>query len=324
MDIGSLMAQYPIISSLFVLAASLAILIKSADLAVVGISKYAHKFGISDFVIGFIVLAIGTSLPEFVSSVMGGLAQQGGIVFGTMLGSGVLSITAVLGILAIYSGRMTVEDKMLGKSKNYLMLLPILPLILVIDGTLSRIDGFILIAVYLAYLAWLWYTQGTLGQLKKDVKFEKFWEDAVIFVGALAALLLSARWLVFSSINLAQSMHVSPFFIAMTVIAIGASLPDLTVELKSIRSGHARIGFGNLLGGIITTMLLMLGMVAVLMPIQIAVSTIYVTGIFFVVSYVFVLWFTRDGTITRKEGFVLLGLYLLLIALQLLKEFGLI
>lgn len=317
--ISAWMSGHPVAANLGILIASLVIVIWAADLAVLGISSYARKFGISDYLIGFLVLGIGTSLPEFVSAMMGGLVGQSGIVLGTLIGSGIVTLTFVLGTMALAGKGIVFRARLLEKTKWLTLLLISAPLALVLDGRLSRIDGAILIALFLAYTGLLWQREGTLGKLR-EVRIVRFWRDVAVFLGSLAALLLGARWLVFSSIRLAQEFEVSPFLIAITVIAVGASLPDLTVELRAIWRGHTAIGFGNVLGGVIAEMTLIIGLVALTIPIEIAPSTLAFAGAFFLGTVVLLLWWTRKGSLSWPQGAALIALWLAFTLAQIVIE----
>lgn len=319
---GFINAAHSLLFNVIVLIFSLLIVIKAADLLIFGISNYARKFGISDYLIGFLVLAIGTSLPELVSSLIGGSVGSSGVALGTLLGSGVITITFVLGSMTIAAKKLNVKTKLLGKSTYLIWIMMLLPVIMLLDKKISRVDGILLIAVFLAYILGLWKKEGTFGKLKK-AKIKHLWKDVVIFLGALVALLLGARFLVFSSVIISQEIGISSYLIALIVIGLGASLPDLTVELKSLKKGHAGIGFGNVLGGITAEMLLILGIVSVLYPISIAnisLAGLIATIIFFLFSMALVIFWVRKQELHRWQGFVLLGIYLVFVAVQILIE----
>lgn len=316
-------SAHPLMFNIAALVLSLLIVIKAADLLTFGISNYARKFGISDYLVGFLVLAIGTSLPALVSSFMGGSVGSSGIVLGTLFGSGVITLTFVLGCTAIAAKKLDVKTRLLGKSTYFIMLMILLPMVMLLDKKISRLDGILLIVVFFAYIAGLWKKEGTFGHLKKHVRIKQLWKDVFVFLGALVALLLGARFLVFSSVVISQEIGISSYVTALIVIGLGASLPDLTVELKALKKGHAGIGFGNILGGITAEMLLILGLVAVFYPVSIAgigLASLISTIVFFLIGISLVLFWVRKNTLFRWQGFVLLGMYLAFVAVQVLLE----
>lgn len=299
--------------------ASLIVVLFASDLAVSGIAHYAKKLGISDFLVGFIVVGIGTSLPELVSSATGASAGEGGIVLGTLFGSLIGSYCLVLGIPAILQNKIKVT-KQIQERRNWPILLIIsFPALLALDGKMSRIDGFIFLSIYFIYIYILWMKEGTLGHLKKDVKLKTLWQDAFIFLGALIALLLSARWLVYSLLRISKDvLAIDPFTLAITVIGIASTIPDLLVELRSIYQGHAQIGMGNVLGSGIMNMTVILGLVTILSPFTVNITVAIPALILSLCVVAFVLYIIHQGEFRRIHGIILAIVYLTFIISQFL------
>jgi len=310
-------AMHPLAFNLIIIIASLAVLVKASDMALYGIIRYAEKLGLSDYLIGLIIISLGASMPELVSSIMGALADDPGIILGTILGSNIGGITLVIGIFAIVGKKMFLDPHVLEKTEIMTLATVILPFLLILDGVLSRIDAGILIAAYFAYVVMIWRKEGQLGKIKKDVKFEKIYRDGVIFILALLALILSARWLVFSSIEIASLLHISSYVIALVVIGIGASMPDLVVGVRSLMKGHKGIGIGNALGSIVVKSLLFLGVLAIINPIKVSPLTLLSAEIVLLASLGFILYLTAKKRIEWKHGIVLLLTYALFITISL-------
>jgi len=307
----------PLILHSLIIVGSLIILIKASDLAVYGISRYAKRLGISDYLIGLIVISLAASLPELVSALNGAMINDSGIVFGTILGSNIVGISLVIGLLALVGKNVSLECKILKKTKTDIFLLTILPFVLLIDSKLGRFDGALLILSYVIWLGLLWKREGEFGKVKKDVKLKHLYRDALIFIGCLVAILLSARWLVFSSINIANLLNISSYLIALIVIGIGSSMPDLSVGIRSVLRNHQDIGIGDALGSLIMKSLLFLGIIALINPIIIAWSTIAVSAVFLVLTVALVLKFTYQKTIDWKKGLILVLLYVIFLIAQL-------
>ncbi len=308
----------PLIAHVLIIIASLAVLIKASDLAVYGISRYAKRLGISDYLIGLVVISLAASLPELVSSLNGAVIGDSGIILGTILGSNIAGISLVIGLLALVGKKVNLECKILKKTKTDIFLLVLLPFVLLIDSKLGRFDGMLLIIAYFIWLAMLWRREGELGKVKKDVKFKHIYRDGLIFIGCLVAILLSARWLVFSSITIARLLNVSSYVIALLVIGIGSSMPDLTVGIRSIIRNHQDIGVGDVLGSLVMKSLLFLGIIALINPIIVQWSIILNAAIFLILTTVLVLRFACQKTINWQKGLVLVGLYLAFILIQIL------
>lgn len=316
--------QHPLMINIFILAASIYILIRAADYIVFGISNYSRKLGISEYLIGFLIVSVGMSTPEFVSSLMGSIQGNSGIVLGSIFGAVITALLFILGIAAIFGKKISLESRLLRESRHYLMILAALPVAFILTGKVQRWMGLVLIAVFFAYVIYLWRKEGTFGKLKEQVKIKMIWKDGLVFLIALGALLLAARWMVFSAMQVSKIIGVSEFLVALLVIGISSSLPDLMVQIKSIKTGHTHIAFGDILGSSLVDMLLVLGLIAVINPISIQFSQIILSVIFYIGGFGLVLWLIKNREMDYRHGFVMVFLYLLFIALEILSEVGVI
>ena len=308
--------NYPIIFYSIMCVLSLVIVLKSSDLAIYGISNYAKKLGISKYLIGFLVVSIGTSLPELVASITGALSNQTSMVLGTIIGSNISDLTLVLGVMAIAGKKIKLEHPIVGKFFFQTVVLVALPLILVSDGAITRPDGIILLAGFGAYVANLWIREGKMGKMKKDVKLKHLWRDGLIFAGCIVALLVGARILIYSASQIAAIVGISPYVIGLTIIALGTSLPEVMVEVKSILKGISSLAFGDLIGSIIANSTLVLGIVAVINPIVIDPWSIAVASAVMMGTVLLGLYLLTKKTITWKQGAFLVGIYVVFFVVQ--------
>src|SRR3989344_5531335 len=175
----------PKIYLVVILVASLLIMIRSADLLLYGVTRYFKRIGLSEYIVGLVIVAAVASFPELISSITGASLGDHGIVFGAILGSNVGGLTLILGIMALISGKINISSKLFSKVKLIVFFATILPLVLTEDGTLSRIDGGFLIAAYCAYLFFVWHKEESAEGLKESVKISKIWKDGLIFILAL-------------------------------------------------------------------------------------------------------------------------------------------
>ncbi len=305
----------PLIFNILVVVASLAIVMKSADMLVYGISNYARKLGISDYLIGFIVVSIGTALPELVASITGATIGQGDIVFGTVFGSNLFKVP-LLGIVILIAKKIKTNSEAVGSAPVITLFMGIAPVLLIYDGVLSRVDGIILLFLFIIYVMKLWHGEGEMGKIKKDIKLKEIYQDSIIFIGALAALLLSARWLVQASISISEQLKISPYIIGLLVIGAGASTPEMMVQVRSVLRKCQDIAFGNVLGSIVTNSTLVLGIVALIQPVFIKINVVRLTLFFIVVGVLYVLFAMEKEEVTLKDGIILLSLYLVFLAIE--------
>ncbi len=305
----------PLLFHSIIVLASLVILAKSADMVVYAISNYARRLGVSDYLTGFLVISIGTAIPELVASGTGALIGQGAIVFGTVLGSNLFKIPT-LGLILLIAKKIKTKQNVGMNAPVITLFIIVLPILLSIDGMLSRTDGAILLIMFLIYIVRLWHGEGELGKMEENVELKNIWKDALIFGLALAALLLSARWLVFSSIYISEALNISPYIIGLIVIGIGASAPELTVQIRSIFKHHHDIAFGNVLGSLVANSVFVLGLVAVIKPVNIQFSMIIITSVFLVVGVFYVLTIMGKEEVNWRHGLMLVLFYILFLIVE--------
>ncbi|OYT32208.1 hypothetical protein DRJ22_01825 [Candidatus Woesearchaeota archaeon] len=306
----------PLVFYSIICVVSLLVVLRAADLALYGISNYAKKLGVSQYLIGFLVVSVGTSLPELVAAITGAVQKQTALIMGTILGSNISDLTLILGVLVIVGKTIKLEEPVVGKTFFRTVLLVLLPLVLVLDGRLSRLDGFVLVSGFIAYIASLWIKEGKLGKMKKSVKLRHIWRDGAVFVGCIIALLLGARWLILSASSIASIVGISPYVVGLTLVALGTSLPELTVEIRSVLKGLSSLAFGDLIGSVIANSTLVLGLVAIISPFVIDPLTIVFASAVMVFSLFLGLYFMSKRFINWKQGVVLVAVYVVFFVCQ--------
>ena len=319
--IESIAASHPKAFLSIVIIASLALLIKSSDMLLYGVTRYARRIGLSDYITGLVVIAIVASFPELVSAITGASLGDHEIVFGTILGSNIGGLTLVLGIMALIGKKLDIRSKLFENVRLLVFVITLLPLALVIDGRLSRIDGGLLVAAYAAYLIFLWKNEEKSGSLRRRVRLESIWKDGLIFILALGALLLSARWLIFGVTQLSQQIGISTFIVSAVILGIGAQVPDLIVIIRSELQGHKDVGMGDLLGSTLAKQLLFLGVLALAVPLVIDFSVIAVSAVVLALALGLVLFFMGRGWVTWKQGLLTIGLYCAYLIVEVVLSF---
>jgi len=194
-----------------------------------------------------------------------------------------------------------------------------LPFFLGVDGTLSRIDGVALIFAYLGYATWLWVRERKTGHLRKNVNVKFLWKDGLTFLLALAALFLSSRFLVFSSIEVSTAFQIPTYVMAIVVLGIAASLPDLLVGIRSILQGEVGVGVGNALGSMIVKALFFFGIFALINPLTVDLNLIKVAIVVTIISLAFVMYLTEKEKMTWKHGIILILIYIGYLVIESLR-----
>ena len=246
-------------------------LVKSADLFVEGASGTAKYFGMSEFLIGMLILGFGTSAPELLVSASASIDGNGALALGNAYGSNIANIALILGVTAIISP-VVIQKKIVNRDMPLLLGITVLSACLLWDYSISRIDAWILLAVFLAFTVYSIRTgksepdKKADTDLKKDEKEKKpivIWKEIIKLTAGLVILVGSSKLLVWGAVEIAHILKVSDLLIGLTVVAIGTSLPELASSVTASIKGNndMAIGFnftylperwgiyGSLLGG---------------------------------------------------------------------------
>lgn len=302
---------------LFVVAAiAMFVIIQSANYAVNAISNYARTTGISDYLIGFVVVSIGTAFPDISTSIFASIAGNGQLVLGSVLGACIINLSLIIGLMTIIGGKLKMQ-KSIRSTVAIILTMMIFAVLLGLDGTYSRIDGILLISTVIIYIIVMVLKEGQTGKVKKSIKFAHIWKDIVVFSGTLAALLLSARWLVFAASEIAEILKIPPYSIGLILVALGTTTPEIIVGVKSVLEGATDIGIGNLIGGIVINYFLVLGIGATIAPIIFEITSfLFSAGVLLFITALMLI-FTYYKEITWKHGILYLLIYIIFVIIQI-------
>lgn len=304
---------------LFSLAIALGfiLLVWSADRFVLGASATARNLGVQPLIVGMVVMGFGTSAPEMLVS---GVAAWGGnpsLGIGNAIGSNIANIALVLGVTALVAP-MVVNSKILRREFPILFLVMFLALAVMVDGSLSQLDGVLLILSLLLVMGWMVYT--AINSRDSDSLIDEFEEEmpesmstsrALIWLlVGLLVLLASSRLLVWGATNIAVAMGVSDLVIGLTIVAVGTSLPELAATVMSALKKEHDIAIGNVIGSNIFNLLGVLALPALIHPAafdaDVLVRDFPVMIGLTVALYAMAFGFRRVGVINRWEGLLLL------------------
>jgi cation:H+ antiporter len=301
------------------------VLIKAADFVVISIRRLSVHAESKAFAISAILLALATSFPELSVAISSSLDQAPSLSLGNVLGANIANISLVAGAAALLAGRVKVHGAFLKRDVFFALIFGLTPLIMILDRSISRVDGIILILAYLAY---------TTGFIKKKIEFlsqemgEKHFalrmfrkiehingdgpkELAKLFVG-VAVMLFSANLIVGSAQRLAVILNVPLFLVGLILVSLGTTLPELAFSVRSLKDGEPTMFFGNILGSVIANSTLILGVAAAIYPITVSALDEYAIAIssFVLIFLTFWLFIRSKMTLERWEAGVMLGLYL--------------
>jgi len=309
---------------LFLIIIFALILIKAADMTIVAIRRIARDSKIGIFTISSIILALGTSFPELFVGVTSAIEASPNLSFGVVIGSNIANIALIGGVSALFTGRVLIRGDYLKRDVWIAFLAGISPVLLIADGTLGRVDGLILLSVYMAYATGFFKKRfEEIGKEQQEEGFvyrflrrfnhiesRKTKEFSRLFTG-IALLLFSADVIVKLSTTLAEQAKIPLFLIGLFVIAIGTSLPEFAFSIRTLTDREPSMFFGNILGSIVANSTLIVGITSIIHPIQIQAFDLYLTSAIFFVLIFLTFWFfiRTKHRLDRWEALALLILY---------------
>ena len=299
----------------------LALLVWSADRFVDGSASAARHFGMPPLLIGMVIIGFGTSAPEMVVSALAASQGNPGIALGNAYGSNITNIALVLGLTALIKP-ITVHSQVLRKELPMLAIITALAAWQVRDGSITRLDAWVLLGVFTAFMGWtIWQGIRDKGDhLAQEIEQEletrtmplrtsMIW----LFLG-LTLLIISSRILVWGAVEIAHAFGVSDLMIGLTVIAIGTSLPELASSIAATRKGEHDIALGNILGSNLFNTLAVVGIAGAISPMTVGPDVltrdILVMAALTLSLFIFGMGHSdRPGRINRFEAAGLLACY---------------
>ncbi len=287
-----------------------------AEGLVKGASAFALRLGITPLVVGLTVVSFGTSAPELLVGIIG----TDDISVGNILGYNVANIALVLGAAAMVRP-IEIKARAVRRDVPVMVAATILFIALAIDGSLSRIDGLILLGAMTLYLTYTFFeARRDMSQFEyivgeevegADPERSTWWSNVLFIIGGIAALALGAKWMVDGSIVIAGMLGVSELVIGITVVALGTSLPELATSLVAAYRDEVDISVGNVIGSNIFNLLFVLGVVATLGSLTIGADALSI-DLWVMLAVSLGIWpLLRSGhVLDRREGALLLAIYI--------------
>mgnify|MGYP000031661763 CR=1 FL=1 len=307
--------------SFLLLVIGFALLIKSADILIESASKLAKLFAIPPFIVGFSVIAFGTSAPELVIGIFSGIKQNNLITLGDVIGSCIANIALIIGVTAVIHP-LTIDKSVLYKEIPLSFFVQLLLFILLtLGGVLSMIDAVILLILFAVFLFYIFNRSKDLGitDLKnegEDVKEAEIHtvNSKVKLVGLLLisiiGVIIGGNLVVNSSTEIAHMFGLSDVLIGVTIVAIGTSLPELVTSIVAALKKQSDIAVGNIIGSNIFNILFVLGISSFIHPIpKVAGLNLDILTMTFATLLVFLIPLRRK-VISKLGGTMLLALYI--------------
>lgn len=306
-----------LIYSVIIVVSSL-ILIKAVALFISSSSKLAKHIGISEFTISFLLVAIATSLPETIVGVTSAIQENPILSYGNAVGSNVALVTLIIALPIILGSRISTRFIIHSKDIYYSTFFAFMPLMLAVDGTITQLDGLILLVSYIFYsLTILKRSHGTERILETFDKTNVY-KELFIFIISLVLLLGASEGIVRSAISISESMGWALGFVGVTLTAVGTSLPEIAYALGASKKNQQDEILGNIIGSVVANSTFVLGLTSMISPIKLKGSNFGASTIFFLIlSMLFFLKFTKSKErLDKQEAIILLSIYIIFVLVQ--------
>jgi cation:H+ antiporter len=302
------------------------VLIKGADILVDGSASIAKKLGLSSLMIGLTIVSLGTSAPELIVNIFSSIQGSSDIGMGNIIGSNISNFLLVLGVTALFAS-LKIDGSIIKKQIPFSVLAALALFFLINSSLLNGVgpDGLMRsggLVLILFFSIFLYYTF-TVSKKKKIILLGKddmevkvkvlspLMSTFMVIAGSLA-LFIGGKLIVDNSVSIAEFFGLSEALIGLTIVAIGTSLPELAASISAVRKNKIDMAVGNVVGSNIFNILWVLGLSAVINPIEF--NPVMNFDIIFLIAISLILislfYVGRKHHLTKKEGCVLLGLYL--------------
>ena len=301
-----------VVHHLFIIFMSCLALWKGAAWLVDASSRIAKRMGISELVIGLTVVAFGTSAPEFAVTIGAALRGEMDISVATIIGSNIFNIGFILGGCAIVT-TIRINRSIVWRDGLLLFVITAVLVGMLWDQTLSRPEGFILVATLVGYLLFLFWKRSV--PLEEEISQEKAtWKDGSLLMMGLGLILAGQYFLVDSAVQLAEMIGMSKWLIGLTIVAAGTSIPEFAISMIAIIKKHHGIAAGNLIGSNLFNTLGVLGLAGFIQPLETTQGSSLVISVIaqLALTFVVLIFLWTHSKLTRWEGVVLILLSLII------------
>lgn len=313
-----------LLTDFLLFAVSGILLVLSGVFLVKSLQKIASLLGISEFSAAFILMAFATSIPELFVGISSALQNVPQLSMGNIIGANIIDLTLLTGIFILMAKGIKFKSQKVGK-EVYMMFIGIIFLIslYLFGNSLSRIDGTILLGLFVF---------NTYRIMKKRKKYSKKLNNKknhehkrvlyiLIFIVSLIVLFISSTYVVKYAENIAIDLKLPQIFIGLFLISIATTLPELIFGINAVLLKHPEMSIGDQTGTIFTNTCLILGIVALIHPIQVELTPFIISGAFmFLSALIFVTFIKSSRKLDIYEGISLIGLYFFFVILQFLMH----
>ena len=297
------------LSHLLLLIAAALVLARSSVFLIDKLTVIAVKLKVSEYLVGFVIMAIATSIPELIVGILAALENDPNLSLGNVIGSNIANMSFILGLAALIAGGIRVQIQVRNREMIFTDLIGVAPLIMLLDQQLSRTEGFVLLAFFFIYMYNLIFQSREYHKAATDhhTKMSLLGELALFGLG-LAILVGSAQVMVEASEKLAFLLGVPMILFGIFAVALSTSLPELTTSISAALRRQSGFVMGNILGSTVANSTLVLGITAIIQPFTVSEPLIFWSsaGVLVLTLLVLTFFIWTGYRITRKEALALI------------------
>lgn len=284
------------------------------------LTKIGAFLGIREFVVAFFIMAFATSLTNLFVALGAAFRGLPELSFADILGGNLIDLTLVMALVIFFSKKnIAAKSKMVQTSAFFTGIAALLPLVLIFDGKMSRVDGLILYLSFAIYSVWLFSKN---KRFKKEYKEKKKIAEPFDFIGfvksifnvimLIAVLIIASQAIIYSAQVFASGLGVSLAVVGLLIVSLGNCFPEAYFSIIAARKGEGYLVLGEMMGSVIICATLILGTIAIISPFEIHDFSPYLIARFFMIlAVVFFIFLIRsDKKFTKKEGILLLLVYI--------------
>lgn len=305
-------------------------LVKSSGVLVKNLTRVSSFLGLNEFAIGFIIMAISTSIPELFIGITSAINGNTALALGNVIGSNIADLTIIIGMVVLFTRSIRIRSKIIRRDLVYMLGILIVPILLMLwppawlnaaqngaNASIGRFEGILLILVFCWYLYLTMKQERTFHrEIHRATKHEAIL-GAILTLAAISVLFVSAHYVVGYGTRISDQLSVPPILIGIFLLGLGTSLPELSFEIKAVALRHEEMALGDLIGSVIINSTLVLGVTALIAPVTANFFLFFTSAMWMVViSFIFLTFAESDGGLNWKEAISLVMMYVLFVIVE--------
>ncbi|MCD4739992.1 calcium/sodium antiporter [archaeon] len=310
------------LANLIILAIGMIILIKGADTFLEGSIKIARHFGISELIISLTLISFATSLPEMGVSLIAAFMGNYSVTVSNIIGSGIVNICVIIGLPAIFI--ITKIDKDIIDRDCLALIATYMALVIAfVAGGTNIFIGLTFLAGYCVYLYYLYHHNKAAGV--KKARHANIWKQFAVICIGIVLVYAGSRFSVDAAVNLSRIVGLSEWFIGATILAMGTSLPEISIAFQAMRKKKIMMSIGTAIGSNVFNVLVILGLVSLTTPLQVNLWENWFDLIVLLASAILLTkLMLKENKVGRRDGCILFALYLIYLIYLLFFKTGIV